>query len=361
MSFLHSFDGNSARRKRIDLSGRKGRSDVATSTTLSSNGAAMMSKETTTTTTRGNNGREWNLTKEETLARAKEEREQRHRMRMEVKATVVMQKHWRSAKALRRAMEGMREKDENFGRKDGKTGGGVCRECSRRSSECSCALFKHLQRVTFYTSWPVPSSNTRDEEGRMDEDGTRSENRDVQDMETMSKVLRDVLPAWMDEENGETDADARRKIRRRIIAKALRWCLRRLSETRNVEGEIGDGIEDKAAKYIASKRVIAELTCEYLLRYGDASDALIREVARDEARNIKGAVSFNDDIVKHLVRNANTTSIIFEERALFTLISEFGRVALASAGRHEEDAMDVGVSKGDNWGDRLPYKFSLAL
>ena len=349
MSFLHSFDGNSARRKRIDLSGRKGRSDVATSTTLSSNGAAMMmSKETTT---RGNNGREWNLTKEETLARAKEEREQRHRMRMEVKATVVMQKHWRSAKALRRAMEGMREKDENFGRKDGKTGGGVCRECSRRSSECSCALFKHLQRVTFYTSWPVPSSNTRDEEGRMDEDGTRSENRDVQDMETMSKVLRDVLPAWMDEENGETDADARRKIRRRIIAKALRWCLRRLSETRNVEGEIGDGIEDKAAKYIASKRVIAELTCEYLLRYGDASDALIREVARDEARNIKGAVSFNDDIVKHLVRNANTTSIIFEERALFTLISEFGRVALASAGRHEEDAMDVGVSKGDNWGE----------
>ena len=70
-----------------------------------------------------------------------------------------------------------------------------------------------------------------------------------------------------------------------------------------------------------------------------------------EARNIKGAVSFNDDIVKHLVRNANTTSIIFEERALFTLISEFGRVALASAGRHEEDAMDVGVSKGDNWGE----------
>ena len=64
----------------------------------------------------------------------------------------------------------------------------------------------------------------------------------------------------------------------------------------------------------------------------------------------KGRVSFNDDIVKHLVRNANTTSIIFEERALFTLISEFGRVALASAGRHEEDAMDVGVSKGDNWG-----------
>ena len=107
----------------------------------------------------------------------------------------------------------------------------------------------------------------------MDEDVTRSENRDVQDMETMSKVLRDVLPAWVDEENEETDADARRKIRRRVIAKALRWCLRRLSETRNVEGEIGDGIEDKAAKCIASKRVIAELTCEYLLRYGDASDA----------------------------------------------------------------------------------------
>ena len=49
-------------------------------------------------------------------------------MRMEVKATVVMQKHWRSAKALRRAMEGMREKDEN-GQEDGKAGGGVCREC----------------------------------------------------------------------------------------------------------------------------------------------------------------------------------------------------------------------------------------
>ena len=74
-------------------------------------------------------------------------------------------------------------------------------------------------------------------------------------------------------------------------------------------------------------------------------------MARDEARNIKGAVSFNDDIVKHLVSNANTTSIIVEERALCTLISEFGRVALASAGRHEEDAMDVGVSKGDNWGE----------
>ena len=90
-------------------------------------------------------------------------------------------------------MEGMREKDENFGRKDGKTGGGVCRECSRRSSECSCALFKHLQRVTFYTSWPVPSSNTLlTRRGVMDEDGTRSENRDVQDMETMSKVLCDA-------------------------------------------------------------------------------------------------------------------------------------------------------------------------
>ena len=127
------------------------------------------------------------------------------------------------------------------------------------------------------------------------------------------------------------------------------------------------------AQSIAIKRGLASLTFTYLTVYsfddvGKWSDALIREVARDEARNVKGAVSFNDDIVKNILRNAadiNAAGIFTAPRGLLTLITDIGRVALQDAGRCKEegDAMDVGVSSVvKNWGESFAVQvFSCPL
>ena len=127
------------------------------------------------------------------------------------------------------------------------------------------------------------------------------------------------------------------------------------------------------AQSIAIKRGLASLTFTYLTGYGGddregGSHALIREVARDEARNVKGAVSFNDDIVKNILRNAadiNAAGIFTAPRGLLTLITDIGRVALQDAGRCKEegDAMDVGVSSEvKNWGESFAVQvFSCPL
>jgi ubiquitin-protein ligase E3 C len=371
MSFipgLHSFDGNSNRQKKIDLSGNKRTTSngvgLRTSTRSDENASRM--RASGFGSGGSDNGR--NLTKEETLLQAKRERERRYRARVELKAALVFQKHWRSAKALRLAKERMRAEEEKMER-DRDDGSDVCIECSSLGcGACSCAAFGHLRRLTFYassSSSAVPSGD--DDEERMDEDGTMNVSRDdvvrirsVRDMEAMSKVLRALLPAWVDGEKAESVDEAKRRIRRRILARALRWCLRRLSETiDDFERELSGGDEYGTAINSVSKRTLAELTCEYLLGYGDASDALIRGVAKDEWRNVKGAVSFTNDIVKNLVRNR--ADGIFAERALFTLISEIGRVALEDADRRrreeeeeEEDAMDVGLSSEPTtrcWGE----------
>ena len=125
MSFipgLHSFDGNSTRQKKIDLSGKKTtgeRSSIGGTTVRRSarnaQSATTMGMSSVggsrggTTTSTGNRNL---LTKEETLTRAKREREQRHRARVEMKAALVVQKHWRSVAALRAAKQRMRVEEE---------------------------------------------------------------------------------------------------------------------------------------------------------------------------------------------------------------------------------------------------------
>ena len=386
MSFipgLHSFDGNSTRQKKIDLSGKKsGGGESSVGGTPLRRSARNAPSATTMGLSRvgGNRGGPTTssgsrnlLTKEETLTRAKREREQRHRARVEMKAALVVQKHWRSVTALRVAKQRMRVEEErereNGGGEGGKVYGEMCAKCLSSSAstdhlygceECkehfsyleadekySRAAFGYLRRLTFYASSSTPSSNSGDDEERMDEDWTIDELRDgirsnyyVQDMETMRKVLKAVLPAWLYGEGGESPNidDAQLRVRRRILARSLRWCLLRLGS-----GAVGD--ERKAhsngdnvhgtAQSIAIKRGLASLTFTYLTGYGGddrkgGSHALIREVARDEARNVKGAVSFNDDIVKNILRNAadiNAAGIFRSPRGLFILITYIGRVA----------------------------------
>ena len=79
-------------------------------------------------------------------------------------------------------------------------------------------------------------------------------------------------------------------------------------------------------------------------------------------------VSFNDDIVKNILRNAadiNAAGIFTAPRGLLTLITDIGRVALQDAGRCKEegDAMDVGVSSEvKNWGESFAVQvFSCPL
>ena len=126
MSFipgLHSFDGNSTRQKKIDLSGKKSGFGESKSVggTPSRRRARNAPSETTMGLSRvgGNRGGPTTssgsrnlLTKEETLTRAKREREQRHRARVEMKAALVVQKHWRSVMALRVAKQRMRVEEE---------------------------------------------------------------------------------------------------------------------------------------------------------------------------------------------------------------------------------------------------------
>ena len=426
MSFipgLHSFDGNSTRQKKIDLSGKKS-GGFGESKSVGGTPSRRSARNAPSETTMGlskvggnrggpttSSGSRNSLTKEETLTRAKREREQRHRARVEMKAALVVQKHWRSVTALRVAKQRMRVEEErereNGGGEGGKLYGEMCAKCLSSSAstdhlygceECkehfsyleadekySRAAFGYLRRLTFYASSSTPSSNSGDDEERMDEDGTIDELRDgirsncyLQDMETMRKVLKAVLPAWLYGEGGESPNidDAQLRVRRRILARSLRWCLLRLGS-----GAVGD--ERKAhsngdnvhgtAQSIAIKRGLASLTFTYLTGYGGddregGSHALIREVARDEARNVKGAVSFNDDIVKNILRNAadiNAAGIFTAPRGLLTLITDIGRVALQDAGRCKEegDSMDVGVSSEvKNWGESFAVQvFSCPL
>mgnify|MGYP000249780525 CR=1 FL=1 len=139
--------------------------------------------------------------------------------------------------ALRVAKQRMRVEEErereNGGGEGAKVYGEMCAKCLSSSAstdhlygceECkehfsyleadekySRAAFGYFRRLTFYASSSTPSSNSGDDEERMDEDGTIDELRDgirsnyyVQDMETMRKVLKAVLPAWLYGEGDES-------------------------------------------------------------------------------------------------------------------------------------------------------------
>lgn len=299
------------------------------------------------------------MTKDELIERTKRERESRLRERVLVSKSVVVQKHYRSVMRLRRSKRSMRLED----RDDGDDGD----EQGTSEEEKNDRRFRFLHRFTYYAN--------------------------ASDVAKMTDVLEGVVSVWIsgeerlgkgcddDEDVGRDDGDIVTK--RRRIAKALRWCLRRLSSgdgeridgnsrnssnSRNIDDhyliESGHGIvsnnnraaaeEEEAVLLLQKKRTLAKVLSEYLLNYGEYSDLLIREVAKDEGRNIKGAIKFTD-VMRDLVRN--TTTSVFEDRVLFKLVCEIGRVAFvmdsmknSSSSKNEgndddeydDDAMDVG-------------------
>ena len=140
MSFipgLHSFDGNSTGQKKIDLSGKKS-GGFGESKSVGGTPSRRSARNAPSETTMGlskvggnrggpttSSGSRNSLTKEETLTRAKREREQRHRARVEMKAALVVQKHWRSVMALRVAKQRMRVEEE----RERENGGGEGVNC----------------------------------------------------------------------------------------------------------------------------------------------------------------------------------------------------------------------------------------